>query len=435
MKNLLKERACRAIDESRALLYETVRDIAAAPELGYKEFRTSRYMRQRLEALGLPCRDGLARTGLRAGAKGRSSRRTVAVIGELDAVVSPAHPDADEATGAAHACGHHVQLANLLGAAVGLVQSGVIAELDGDAAFFAVPAEEFAEMEFRRRLREEGEVCYLSGKQELIRLGAFDDVDMAMMVHSHSATPERRLFLGGGSMGFTAKQIRFEGREAHAGGAPHEGINALNAAMAALMCIHANRETFRDEDGIRVHPIITKGGDLVNVVPADVRMETYVRARNMAALQGACGTVDRSILGAAYAIGAKAFIDNLPGQLPLRQDAALTALFRENARAFFREEEIRTGVDLVGSTDMGDLSQLIPCLHPTIGGFAGNAHSRDFRVADWETAVLLPAKMMAMTVIDLLCDGAAEAERVCAGFAPAMTKAEYCAFLDSQFGP
>ncbi len=435
MKELLKEAVCRAIDGSRGLLFEAAREIAAAPELGFKEIRTSRYMQEKLEALGLSCRTGLARTGLRAAAKGRSSRRSVAVIGELDAVVSPAHPDADETTGAAHACGHHVQLANLLGAAIGLVQSGAMAQLDGDAVFFAVPAEEYVEIEYRRRLREEGKIGFLSGKQELIRLGAFDDVDMAMMVHSHSATPERRLFLNGGSMGFLAKEIRFEGREAHAGGAPHEGINALNAAMAALMCIHANRETFRDEDGIRVHPILTKGGDLVNVVPADVRMETYVRAKNMEALRGACGTVDRSIFGAAYAIGAKAFIDNLPGQLPLRQDAALTALFRENARAFFREEEIRTGVDLVGSTDMGDLTQLIPCIHPTIGGFAGNAHSKEFRVADWETAVILPAKMMAMTIVDLLWDGAAGAERICAGFTPSMTKAEYCALLEGEFAP
>ena len=124
MKNLLKERACRAIDESRALLYETVRDIAAAPELGYKEFRTSRYMRQRLEALGLPCRDGLARTGLRADAKGRSSRHTVAVIGELDAVVSPAHPDADEATGAAHACGTTSSSPTCWGRPSGLCRAG-----------------------------------------------------------------------------------------------------------------------------------------------------------------------------------------------------------------------------------------------------------------------------------------------------------------------
>ena len=428
-----KEEVCRKIDENREELFETVRALSRMPELGFKEYRTSRFVEEKLKGLGLSCETGLAKTGLRASVKGKESRRNIAIIGELDAVISPSHPEAAEETGAAHACGHHVQLANMLGAAYGLMESGVMKELCGDVTFLAVPAEEFVEIEYRRKLRENGEICYLSGKQELIRLGVFDHVDAAMMVHSHSATPERRLFLEGGSMGFTAKQIRFIGKEAHAGGAPHEGINALNAAMAAMMCIHANRETFRDEDGIRVHPILTKGGDLVNVVPTDVQMETYVRAKNTGALVQACEKVDRSIRGACYAIGAGCEIENMPGQLPLRQDPALSRLFFENSKAFFSEGEIRTGVDLVGSTDMGDLSQLIPCIHPTIGGFAGNAHSKDFCVADWETAVLLPAKMMAMTVIDLLADGAGKAEALCREFVPAMSKAGYCAFLDRQF--
>ncbi len=433
MKEEWKEQVCRQIDADREELAQIVRDLSRMPELGYKEYRTSAYVREKLEGLGLNCRTGLARTGLRATAKGRSSAWNVAVLGELDAVISPSHPEADEKTGAAHACGHHVQLANMLGVASALIRSGVLPQLDGDVTFFAVPAEEFVEMEYRQKLRQEGEIRYLSGKQELIRLGAFEDIHAAMMVHSHSATPARRLFLQGGSMGFVAKQIRFLGKEAHAGGAPHQGINALNAAMAAMMCIHANRETFRDEDGIRVHPILTKGGDLVNVVPADVQMETYVRARNIEALSEACRKVDRSIHGACYAIGAKSVIDNMPGQLPLRQNPALSRLFRENSARFFTQEEIQTGVDLVGSTDMGDLTHLIPCIHPTVGGYAGNAHSKDFCIADWETAVLLPTKMMAMTLIDLLADGGSMMAEIQRDFAPAMTREQYCAYLDEQF--
>lgn len=433
MKEQWKKQVCQEIDRSREELAQIVQDLSQMPELGYKEYRTSAYIQEKLESLGLSCQTGLARTGLRATGKGRSAGRNLAVLGELDAVISPSHPQADEKTGAAHACGHHVQLANMLGVAFGLIRSGVLEKLDGNVTFFAVPAEEFVELEYRQKLRQSGEIRYLSGKQELIRLGAFDDIDAAMMVHSHSATPQRKLFLDGGSMGFTAKQIRFLGKEAHAGGAPHEGINALNAAMAALMCIHANRETFRDADGIRVHPILTKGGDLVNVVPADVQMETYVRARNLDALQQACQKVDRSIHGACYAIGANSVIDNIPGQLPLKQNAALSQLFRKNSLAFFQEKELETGVDLVGSTDMGDLTHLIPCIHPTIGGYAGNAHSKDFGIADWDTAVLLPAKIMAMTLVDLLADGGHLADEICENFSPAMTREEYCAFLDSQF--
>jgi len=101
---------------------------------------------------------------------------------------------------------------------------------------------------------------------------------MAMMVHSTGGVEDKKAFVYGGAIGFIGKTVRYKGKEAHAGAEPDKGINALNAAMLGLMAIHVQRETFRDEDQIRVHPIITKGGDLVNIVPADVRMETYVRA-------------------------------------------------------------------------------------------------------------------------------------------------------------
>ena len=89
------------------------------------------------------------------------------------------------------------------------------------------------------------------------------------------------------SLGFVAKKIRFIGKAAHAGGAPYDGVNALNAAMAAMMCIHTMRETFKDEDKSRVHSIITNGGDLVNIVPANVTMEAYVRGATPGAIADA----------------------------------------------------------------------------------------------------------------------------------------------------
>ncbi|MFQ8832707.1 MAG: peptidase dimerization domain-containing protein, partial [Ruthenibacterium lactatiformans] len=137
----------------------------------------------------------------------------------------------------------------------------------------AAPAEEYVEIGWRAGLRRAGEVQYLGGKQQLIAEGAFDDIDMAMMVHSETDAPQPRAVVAGAAGGFIGKELRFLGKEAHAGGAPWEGVNALNAASLAIAAIHANRETFRDEDHVRVHPIITKGGDLVNTVPADVRME------------------------------------------------------------------------------------------------------------------------------------------------------------------
>ena len=314
----------------------------------------------------------------------------------------------------------------MLGVAMGLSQ--IAPYLDGDVCFFATPAEEYVEIGFREKLLERGDIQFFGGKQELIRLGAFDDIDMAMMVHAQGSTPDREAFIGGGSLGFVAKSIDFLGKAAHAGGAPHEGINALNAAMSAMMCIHAQRETFRDEDKIRVHPIITNGGELVNIVPSIVTMETYVRGANFHAIRDAASKVDRAIEGASYAIGATCNIKNYKGYFPLAQSSELSQLFEDNLKALPYEIKIHHGVDMVGSTDIGDLSHLMPVIQPTMGGYVGNLHAMEFGVSDREFAYLGAAKTMAMTVIDLLFDNAKEALSIKNNFTPLMSKKEYLNF-------
>ena len=116
------------------------------------------------------------------------------------------------------------------------------------------------------------------------------------------------------------KQIRFLGRAAHAGGAPQRGINALNAAMIAMNAIAAQRETFWEKDTIRIHPIITKGGDAVSVVPAEVTMETFVRGGSLEAIVDANRKVDRCLRAGAMAVGAEVEIHTIPGYLPQRND-------------------------------------------------------------------------------------------------------------------
>ena len=425
-KEALKIAVCAAIDKNRDKIIEIAEHILANPELGYKEKSTAKYVAEQLESLGIPCRTGLALTGVKGKMQGAKSLANVCVIGELDAVICNTHPTANKESGAAHACGHNAQLAAMLGVAMGL--KDYASELDGDVTFFAVPAEEFVEIGYRDSLAKDGNIKYLGGKQELIRLGEFDDIDAAMMVHAQGNTPGNEVFVDGGSLGFVAKTVEFIGKAAHAGGAPHEGINALNAAMAAMMCIHAQRETFRDEDKIRVHPIITNGGELVNVVPANVTMETYVRGASFEAINDAAAKVDRAIKGSAYAIGAEAEITDFKGYLPLCQDKALGAIFAENAAQFTERENIHYGIDMVGSTDMGDLCHLIPAIQPTMGGWTGNLHAKDFAPTDTTLAYINPAKIMAMTVIDLLYDGAAAAKEIKAAFVPKLTKEEYFNF-------
>ena len=422
-KSELKRKVCAEIDRHKDEIAAIAEKILASPEMGYREYKTAELVKETLSSLGIPYTDGLAVTGVMGRLSGRDTKARVAVIGELDAVTCSSHPKSDRISGAAHACGHNAQIAAMLGSAMGLM--AVAGELDGEVDFLAAPAEEYVEIGYRESLRERGEIDFFGGKQELIRTGVFDGIDMAMMVHAQGATPENELYIGGSSLGFVAKKIDFIGKAAHAAAAPHEGVNALNAAMAAMMCIHAQRETFRDEDRIRIHPIITNGGELVNVVPSRVTMETYVRGASLEAINDASEKVDRAIDGASYAIGAKCEIKNYKGYLPLIQSEELSEIFAENSQLLDNPPRVIRGVPMTASTDIGDLGYLIPIIQPMMGGFVGNLHSADFAVADEELAYINPAKIMAMTVIDLLSDGAKGAIAVKESFKPRLTKEEY----------
>ncbi len=431
-KQAMKEKLCAAIDARRDEIIAIGSQIYARPELGYKEVHTAGVVQKVFGDLGLEHRTGIGLTGVRAEMQGRASKVKVAVLGELDAVVCPEHPHADPQTGAAHSCGHNVQIAGMLGVAMALKDTGIMSELDGDIAFMAVPAEEFVELEYRNKLRNQGKIKFLGGKQELIALGEFDDIDVTMMFHS--ANSERKIGIGGSSNGFIGKLIKYIGKEAHSGGAPHLGINALNAAMLGLMGVHAQRETFLDDDHIRVHPIITKGGDLVNIVPADVRMETYVRGNDMDAIINASAKVDRALRAGADAVGAKVEIVQLPGYLPRYQADALNDIFYQNAVALVGEDEVSLGGHGGGSSDIGDISALMPTIHPYVGGVSGHGHASDYFISDPELAYIVPAKLMAMGLVDLLADGAAGVAQCQADFKPLYTRESYLKMWEDLLG-
>jgi amidohydrolase len=429
-KEKLKDQVCRFIEQEKEKIMGWSKAIAGKPELGYKETETAEFIRAAFAGLGLPTRTGIAVTGVEGLMEGVRPGPGLLFMGEMDAVVNRESSAADPVTGAAHLCGHHLQVGIMLGAAVGLIRANARDLLSGKVFFLGTPAEEFIEIEERLRMREQGKIHYLGGKQELVRLGYLKDKHLCVLVHAHSGLSQRKMLFGGRSNGFLAKSIRFHGKPAHAGVSPHEGINALNAACLAILNIHAQRETFREDDKIRVHPIITKGGDVVNVIPYDVRMETYVRGARLEAITDANGKVDRALRAGADAVGAKVAIQNIPGYLPLIQNPAMSEIAKSNALALAGEEGAGAGGFEGGSTDMGDLSYLIPTIQPYSGGIRGNVHAADFEVADYEAAVIYPAKVMAMTVIDLLFGGAEEAKRVMREFKPEMTADEYLAFLE-----
>ena len=421
----LKKKVCEQIDQRREDMVRAAKTMLGHPELGYRETKTAAMVREVLKGLNLPVREGLAVTGVEGTLSGKEAGPTVVVMGELDSVMGRESPLADPVTGAAHLCGHHIQVASMLGAAMGLIGAGVGPYLSGQVKFLGCPAEEYLEIEYRLGLMAEGKISFLGGKQELIKLGYFDDVAAAMMVHAFADTAEPGFLMNATGNGFMAKFIRYEGKPSHAGAAPHRGINALNAACIGIMAVHAQRETFQDDDAIRVHPIITKGGDVVNVVPADVRLETYVRGKNLDAIIDASAKVDRAFKAGGDAVGAATQITNIPGYLPIFQDRSLTAIASHNGRALLGERGALEAGFMGGSFDVGDLSHLIPVIHPFVTGTKGHLHTAEFCVTDYEAAVVLPAKLMAMCVIDLLADGAGEAQRVKKQFQPRLNKEQY----------
>ncbi len=420
-KEELKQIVCDEIEAHRTEICETGKAIYRHPELGYKEFFAAEQVRRTFNELNLTMEDHLALTGLKAKLKDNSAGPNLAIIGELDAVVCPEHPDADPVTGAAHCCGHFGQIAAMLGAAYGL--NAIKDKLDGNITFMAVPAEECVEIEFRQSLIKEGKIKYLGGKQEMLHRGDFNDVDIAMMVHGSNKDTIQAVSQ---SVGFIAKTAKFIGKEAHAGGSPWDGVNALNAASLGLMAINAIRETLKDKDCIRIHPIITKGGTLVNIVPNDVRMEMYVRGATIEAIKDANMKVNRALKGAAYAVGAEVLIEDMPGYLPTHGNQDLGTIFAQNAEALYPDvRQVISTETGGGSSDIGDVMSVMPCIEGSIGGFSNKFHTKDFRLEDEEMAFIAPAKIMACTAIDLLYDNGQCANQIIQNFRSSYTKENY----------
>jgi amidohydrolase len=431
-KDDLKRQVHGAIDTRADEIIGLGEQIRRHPELGFKEFKTAKLVEETFGKLGLSPKGGLAITGVRADLRGQAGDGpTFAMLGELDALVVTGHPEADVTTGAAHACGHNAQVAALLGAAMGLTDTKAAQHLAGRLAFFAVPAEEYGDVEWRVSQAKAGKLEFLGGKPELLRLGHFDDVDLAMMIHATPRPEDGKAGVPSSNNGCVVKTVRYLGRAAHAGGAPHMGINALYAAQIALMGINAIRETFRDEDTIRVHPIITHGGSQVNVIPGEVRLETYVRGRTVDAIMAANTRVDRALRAGALALGARVEIETLAGYMPMVCDPTMAEYFKDTMAEMVGAEHYRQIGHRTGSTDMGDLSQVMPVLHPYIGGARGTGHGPDFEIVDNSLAYIAPAKALASMAIDLTYDGAAGAKQVLAKAKPPMTREQYLSFQRS----
>lgn len=437
----LEQKIISIIESRREEIIALGRDIFTHAEMGYKEYRTAGVVQQKLEELGIHPETGLAVTGVKGYLQGKEADGpVVAVIGELDALPIPAHPDANPETGASHCCGHNAQIAGMLGAAMALTDPEVRAALDGSVAFMAVPSEEFVDTAFKNGLMEQGIIRYGGGKSELIRIGAFDDIAVAV---GHHIVPNIAGFelANNTTNGFVNKVVTFRGKSAHAAGSPHEGIDALNAATLAMHAIDLQRETFKDQDSVRIHSYLPRAGTAINVIAEEVCLESSVRAKNIPALQDADAKYDRSIRAGALALGCSAEIVTIPGYLPtvpLEHPELMSGVLTD-----LIEEEKAQGRDYTmgwrnrdfheaGSTDYGELSSILPLYQFRTGGYTGQLHNSNVRVTDEQLAYVEPAKIFALMAYRLLKDGAAGVKETVGQFEPLMSKEEYFRFMEEM---
>ena len=432
----LRSTVSRLIDESSEDMIAAAKSVYAMPETGFNEHKTSRFAQKKLQQLNLTVETGIAITGLKAVIEGNKPGPTIAVIAELDALRVPSHPGADSNSGAAHACGHHVQIGALLGVATALVNPEVKHSISGNVVFILTPAEEFIDIEERLVRRKNGEIEFLSGKQEMIRLGAFDGIDMAMMIHASNDDGKGTFSVGGTTNAHVTHQVRYIGKSAHAGGAPHKGINALQAAMIANAAINTQRETLPEDYVARVHGIISSGGTSVNAVPDEVLYEGRVRAGSIDALRLVEEKVINCYKAGALAMGATVEIQRVAGYHPLTQSDTMEKIFIESTNHLFKQNPVISEPrdrNYGGSTDMGDLSKIMPVIHPYTKSASGIGHGEDYIIEDYNTAVVSSAKAMAATVLTLLHDDGLKAKETLNDFQPYFTPSQYVKYQRERF--
>ena len=304
------------------------------------------------------------------------------MIGELDAIGCHSHPNANPVTGVAHACGHHAQMAAMIGCAIAMADPDVQKCLAGTVNFLAVPAEEYIDADKRARLKKEG-IEFCCGKSEMIRTGVFDDTDIALTTHVHMVPVEEDFYLGNPACnGYSAERVTVRGKAAHGAIDPWNGVNALSITTSAIQMMGLMRETFREEDHVRLHNVIRKAGDVINSVPDEAIVETKVRAASLDKICEITDMVNRAYAGSAYAFGGKIEMEKLQGYMPIIPRAADNALIEAADDLGLNYRTVQKGDFNNACTDVGDLSHLVPVVNFTFKGFEGKLHGADFKITD-----------------------------------------------------
>ncbi len=425
MKDFIK-----AVDKHKQLILDAERYIWENPETGFREVKTSKYMEEQFIKLGYDLIFAENITGFYTVLDTGKPGPEILVLGELDSIICPTHKEADPVTGAVHSCGHNAQCAALLGVAAALKEPNALDKLCGKIRLCAVPAEELLEIEYRTSLMKEGKIKYFGGKPEFLYRGYFDGVDIALMIHT---TSDDNFSTTLGGVGCLAKHVIYKGTASHAGGSPWDGKNALYAATCGLNACNALRETFKDSDVIRFHPIITRGGDMVNAIPEKVDIESYVRGMSFSAMAESNKRLNQALIGAALSLGNNIEIIDKPGYAPHKNDENMIELAKDAFKLTFPDKKlVEKNYYSSSSTDIGDLSQIMPVVHPYAPGAKGKAHGSDYIIENPETACVDSAKWQLGMLYLLLADNGSRAKDIIKNFQPNFkNKDEYLAYCDS----
>ena len=412
------------VDAHKQEILDAERWLWAHPQTGYTEWQANEYLIEKWEALGYK----LIRAdqdpnygkipGFYTDVDTGKPGPTFAIMGELDALDIANHPES--VNGMTHCCGHHGQGAAMLGVAAALKEPGALDGLCGKIRLMMVPAEEMIQLAFREGLRKEGVISYMGGKVEFMHRGYFDGVDLAMMVHGATNSTEIDFGCGRGNNGCLAKTIRYKGKSSHAGGAPHAGINAQYAAMLGLQACNDLRETFQEKDTIRFHPIMMGVNCAVNIIPDEMKIESYVRGASLEAIKRENIKVNRALTGAALAMGAGVELCDRPGYSPEVHDPQFMKLVQTCCEDMVGADRVKFDYERwgTGSSDFGDLTCVMPGVQFNAYGASGTGHGIDYFVTEPERLCVNSAKAQLFVADALLCNDAAAAKKIVADYKP-----------------
>jgi amidohydrolase len=363
------------VELQRQQLVQLSLNIHDNPELGFEEEKASAWLTGYLEDSGFHVERGIVglATAFRA-TYGQGSPR-IALLAEYDALPK-----------IGHGCGHNIIATSAVGA--GVASKPIIDQLGGSIVVLGTPAEES-----------------IGGKIDMVKAGAFKEIDITMMVHPNVLTMVAIQTLACSSL-----EVEFFGQPAHAAAQPHRGINALEAMILAFTSINSLRQHIKGE--ARIHGIITDGGEAPNIVPAHSAALFLIRALDNEYLAELKDKVLNCFTGASVASGARLeyrWRDRT--YAPMKNNETLAGLFKQNLESLGRHVEAFDPRFGFGSTDMGNVSQVVPSIHPTIAIASPGVsiHTQDFASAAASEAghegLMDAAKAMAMTVADILQPG------------------------------